>query len=168
MRFVLVALMFVVLMLLSAVATAQTKRYYATFHSCYDGDTCYVDFHLGANVGLGISLGAVLPKQGVRLCDIDAPEIRGGTDATKAAAKRVRDVLSAWLRQAKSIEVEIPQKSNCDSSKFVNCDRTEKYGRWLGYLWADGVNLNKRLLDKGLVKVLVSKATGEPLLCRED
>ena len=24
----------------------ETKRYYATFHSCYDGDTCFFDFNL--------------------------------------------------------------------------------------------------------------------------
>jgi endonuclease YncB( thermonuclease family) len=158
----------IILLCVPTVVHAQDfKRYYATFHSCYDGDTCYFDFHLGAGVGLGVSLGAVLPKQGVRLCDIDAPEIRGGTAASKAAARKARDALASWLKAAKDIQVEIPQKNNCDYTLHVNCDKTEKYGRWLGYIWADGVNLNKKLLENGLVEILVSKATGDPISCRE-
>ena len=158
----------VVLMFASVANAQEFKRYYATYHSCYDGDTCYFDFHVGAGVGLGVSLGAVLPKQGVRLCDIDAPEIRGGTAETKIAAKAVRDMISSWLSDAKSIEVEIPQKSRCDHTLHVNCDKTEKYGRWLGYIWADGVNLNEKLLEKGVVKILKSKKTGKPILCRKE
>lgn len=162
------AFVFALVFLLPTPASAEVvlKSYYATFHSCYDGDTCYFDFHLGAAVGLGISLGAVMPKQGVRLCDINAAEIKGGTAATRAKAKRVRDTLKRWLRDAKSISVAIPQKPNCDPNIHANCDLTEKYGRWLGYVIADGVDLNKKLLDKGLVTILLSKKTGEPLLCR--
>lgn len=144
----------------------KTKKYHATFHSCYDGDTCYFDFHIGAGVGLGVSLGAVLPRQGVRLCDINTPEIRGGTLETKRLAKLSRDRMSEWLSKAKSIQVEIPQKNNCDHTLHVNCDKTEKYGRWLGYIWADGVNLNEKLLTEGLATVMVSKATGKPILCK--
>jgi len=157
-----------IVFLFPAIAMAQgTKRYYTTFHSCYDGDTCYFDFHLSAAVGLGVSLGAVMPKQGVRLCDIDAPEIRGGTDESKAAARKARDALTKWLKDAREVYVEIPQKRNCDPTVHVNCDRTEKYGRWLGYIYADGVNLNEKLRSEGLVELLVSSTTGDPILCIE-
>jgi len=160
-------LIIVALMLPASVLAQETRRYYATFHSCYDGDTCYFDFHLSAAVGLGISLGAVMPKQGVRLCDIDAPEIRGGTAESKAAAVKARDAMTSWLLSAKEIYVEIPQRKNCDPAIHVNCDRTEKYGRWLGYIYADGVNLNQKLMDEGLAELLVSSTTGEPILCME-
>ncbi len=164
------AIVVAALLLMSSTAFAEDgfKRYYATFHSCYDGDTCYFNFHLSAPVGLGVSLGAVFPKQGVRLCDIDTPEMRGGTEETKAAARLARDTISSWLKAAKHIEIEIPQKNNCDYTTHVNCDRTEKYGRWLGYLWADGVNLNKKLLEEGLAKLLLSRRTGKPILCRDE
>ena len=144
---------------------APVRSYTAVFHSCFDGDTCYFDFHLSASVGLGISLGAVMPKQGLRLCDIDAPEISGGTVETKAAAKVARDTLSKWLSEAKILRVDIPQKNNCDPAIHYNCDQTEKYGRWLGYIYADGVNLNQKLLGLGLVKPMVSSVTGLPITC---
>ena len=164
----------VALLLPSTAAAQEFKSYYATFHSCYDGDTCYFDFHVGAGVGLGVSLGAVMPKNGVRFCDIDTPEIRPrrGTAEEKLAEKRlaivVRDILTGWLKNAREIHVDIPQKSTCDPSTAVNCDKKEKYGRWLGYVIADGVNLNEKLVEEGLAKILVSRVTGKPILCRKD
>jgi len=141
------------------------RSYTAVFHSCWDGDTCYFDFHLSAAVGLGISLGAVMPKQGVRFCDIDAPEISGGTLGTKAAAKLARDTMTKWLSDAKVVRIDIPQKHNCDPEVHYNCDQVEKYGRWLGYVYADGVNLNQKLLDQGLAVPLISDVTGKPIPC---
>ena len=44
-------------------------------------------------------------------------------------------------------------------------DRLDR-DRWV-YVWADGVNLNKKLLEQGLVKILVSRATGKPIVCKD-
>lgn len=141
------------------------KKYHATFVTCYDGDTCDFDFHLSANVGLGVQLGAVLPNKRIRFCDIDTPEIRGGTDESKAAAKRARDALIGWLTNARMIEIEVPQKKNCDFATRPDCDDDGKYGRLLSYVWADGVNLNQKLLDEGHAKIFMTK-DDKPLLCR--
>ena len=158
--------MILLILALLSQAPAPFRSYQVVFHSCYDGDTCYFDFHLSASVGLGISLGAVLPKQGVRFCDIDAPEMSGGTAETKAAARQARDVLTKWISEAKVVRVDIPQKNNCDPAVHYNCDETEKYGRWLGYIYLDGTNVNQKLLDQKLVVPLISGTTGRPITCR--
>jgi len=120
------------------------RTYEVGLIDCYDGDTCTLDFHLSAEVGLGISLGAVLAGQKVRLCDIDTPELRGGTEETKAAAVKARDALFTWAKAARWLQFKVPQKNGHDVKG--------KYGRWLGYLVADGVDLNKRLVEEGLAE----------------
>jgi len=127
-----------------ALAETQTKTYDVMVIDCYDGDTCTLDFHLSADVGLGIILGSIFTRQPVRLCDIDTPEMRGGTDETKAAAVKARDTLLAWLKAAKQVKFMVPQNTKGDMKG--------KYGRWLGYLLADGVNLNQKLVEEGLAE----------------
>lgn len=104
--------------------------------SCHDGDTCKVDIVLedqDIDLGLGVvrHTRTLLKAQYIRLCDIDAPEL-----GTKAGPKS-RDVLLGWLREAKSLQVQLTGER-------------DKYGRWLGYLLADGVNLNVRLRNNSL------------------
>lgn len=124
--------------------TPLTRLYDVTLIDCYDGDTCTLDFHLSAEAGMGITLGAVLAGQKVRLCDIDTPELRGGTEETKAAAAKARDTLFMWAKTARRLQFKVPQKNGSDAKG--------KYGRWLGYLIADGADLNQRLLDEGLAE----------------
>ena len=75
----------------------------------------------------------------VRFCNINASEMKG---ATLEAAKRSRDALLSWIRAAKSVTLRPVLKNG-------KADR-EKYGRLLGWLIADGVNLNERLVAEGL------------------
>ncbi len=87
-----------------------------------DGDTV----ELTTDVGFRISL-----RQIFRLARINAPEL--STPEGKAA----RDMLYAKLHGA---------------TLSVESVKTEKYGRWLAELWADGVNVNDWLLTEGLAR----------------
>jgi len=108
---------------------------------CYDADTCTVTIHstvavqiIDTTVGVTVTIG---PTK-VRLCDIDAPERRG---ETLTIAKFSRSKLLEWIRAATRVELELPKG-----------DVRDKYGRLLGWIIADGVNLNQRLVDEGLAQ----------------
>jgi micrococcal nuclease len=141
--------MFAILASLLAVAATQPRLYEVHLVDCYDGDTCTIDFIVPVRTGLDITVTLTLEYQHIRLCDIDAPEMKGGTEASRAAATRAREALLVWLRAAKTLGVAVPQKGNCDPEDGV-CDRKDKYGRWLAYLFADGVDINKKMVDEGL------------------
>lgn len=121
------------LLLAALIATPQT--YDVSLVKCHDADTCTFNFHLG--------MGVVLDSQSVRLCSINAPEVRG---VEKERGIKSRDILMSWLTAAKKIVVQIPQKTRCDIGL---CDKKDKYGRWLGYIIADGININDRLVFTG-------------------
>lgn len=105
---------------------AHLYTYRAHVSAVYDGDTLTADIDLGFSV--------VLRRQSIRLARINAPEVRGtsaemGIRSRDALRDRVlgKDVL---LRTIK--------------------DSREKYGRWLGEVWVDGVCVNDWLLSEGL------------------
>lgn len=123
-----------ILSLLSA--SPELRTYEATYVSCYDGDTCYFNFHLGFDV--------ILANQAVRFCDIDTVEMKGDT---KEEAIKVRDGVHEVLVTAKHIQILIQQKSNCKPTDF-GCDK-RTFTRWLGYIIVDGMNLNQKMLDIG-------------------
>lgn len=133
-------------LLLLLLTTATPREYTATLVQCYDGDTCYFNFHVG--------LGLVLANQPVRFCDINTPEVR--PLATREAGLKSRDALRAWLKAAKEIVVRIPQKDKCSTALNDDCDKKEKYGRWLGYVIADGAVLNERLIAESLATKFMS------------
>jgi len=113
-------------------------RYHATPKSCYDGDTCTMDLHLG--------LGVTLTSASIRLCDIDTPELRGPEkERAQAARKRVIELTMV----ADRVEVWVPQKMRCGPSK---CDKSDKYGRILGWIIADGIEVNRLLVKEGLAE----------------
>lgn len=147
--------------LLTAILLSTTLKTYTVEHiSCYDGDTCTFNVVLETDVsrpGLEVEIITLVKKLGqkTRFCDIDTPEIRGGTDETKAAAKAARDALIEWIKKAKTLQIQVPQKDNCTEA----CDETDKYGRLLVYVIADGVNLNKKLLDGGYAVPYPEKCT---------
>ena len=124
-----------------------TKKYPATFKGCYDGDTCTFDLVLGneeIDLGLGIVEQRITIRkdQKIRLCDINAPELK----PPNAAATKARDDLVSWISAAKTLSLRVPQKKTCIDS---SCDQFEKYGRLLGYIFADDVNLNQKQLAVG-------------------
>ncbi|HXG85967.1 MAG TPA: thermonuclease family protein [Pyrinomonadaceae bacterium] len=96
-----------------------------------DGDT--VDLLIVKSVGFGVD--AVI-KTRMRLNGIDTPELRGGTDETKAAARQAKARLAELLTGRVFTVVS---------------HKTSKYGLWLADIYTnDGVDVNKILLDEGL------------------
>jgi len=109
----------------------------------YDGDTVTMEVDLGFHVSM--------KKMKFRLYGINAPEIKGGTEETKAAARAARDRLRdlvvgrpLWIRTFANTE---------------NLDKQGKYGRWLCIIHeydlladdgsVDGISVNQKLVDEG-------------------
>lgn len=123
-------------LILTLLITAPDYR--VTIHDCHDGDTCTVDVFM---VDAVFEVATILMNQHVRLCDINAPEIIG---ATQPAGAKSRDWLREQLLGAKEVRfVPSVSKSTGDAMR-------DKYGRWLGWFIADGVNLNEELVRQGL------------------
>ena len=121
-------IIFITLVVLCASLQADdiNLHYYKAYVlDVYDGDTITIDINLG--------LGVVLAKQKIRLYGINTPEIRGGTPEEKARGFAARDYLRAVILN-KAIILE------------THKDKSGKYGRLLGTIWVDGVNVNALLI----------------------
>jgi len=121
----------VLLLLLSSSLSALDYIYPAKVERVVDGDTIVVRLALGLDV--------VLEHQWIRLYDINAWEPKGeqkekGLEATKYLEERL---------SKGQIEIEIrPEWSKDKTGKG-------KYGRWIGIVYIDGVNVNVELIEKG-------------------
>ena len=105
--------------------------YRAKVTAVYDGDTLTADIDLGFSV--------VLQGQTVRLARINAPEVRG---SSASAGIKSRDALRTQVL-GKTVVLRTIK------------DSREKYGRWLGEVWVDGVCINDWLLTEGLANKYV-------------
>ena len=104
----------------------ELYNYRAFVTKVYDGDTITVDVDLG--------FGIKYEEIKIRLYGIDTPEVRG--------IERPEGLVSRdWLRE-KIFNKEILVKTIRD--------KTGKYGRYLGIIYLDGINLNDELVTKGL------------------
>ena len=96
-----------------------------------DGDTIDVDLDLGFSV--------VLKKQRIRLYGINTPESRTRDLEEKryglAAKARLRELLEA--AETITVKTAIDKKAR------------GKYGRILGTIYADDINVNDKLLEEG-------------------
>lgn len=102
--------------------------------SVYDGDT------ITAHVDLGFGVWAHKVK--FRLLGIDTPEIRTRDSEEKIAGYRARDYLRTRVDEGDEITIQSVSKG--------------KYGRWLGVLYIDGVNINDELVSKGYAEPYLS------------
>lgn len=102
--------------------------YKAKVVSVYDGDTitCEID------VGFGI----ILAKQKIRLFGIDTPEIRG---EERPEGLIIRDKLREMIDGQEILIYTIKDKKG-------------KYGRWLGIIIKNDININELLLQEKGVK----------------
>ena len=110
--------------------------YDAHILSVYDGDT------VTATVDLGFKVSAIKVK--LRLYGINTPEIRGGTEATKLAAREARDYV-----KEQTLGKRVRMKSLGKG----------KYGRYLSIIWPLDDNgdplpesLNDALIRLGLAE----------------
>ena len=103
----------------------------------YDGDTVTLEVDLGFH--------ASMRKMKFRLLGIDTPELRGGTDETKAAARAARDYLRKLI-VGKELKIKTFKSSN-----YI--DKKGKYGRWLCIIYVrdipDIVSVNDQLVLEG-------------------
>ena len=94
----------------------------------YDGDTVTLDIDLGFNHSMN--------NQKIRLFGINTPEVRGvEREAGLISKQRVKELILS-----KNVTL------------ISHKDKTGKYGRWLGTIIVDGINVNQLLLDEGLAK----------------
>lgn len=107
----------------------------------YDGDTVRLDVSLGFH--------AWMSSQSFRLLGIDTPEIRGGTDESKAAAKVSRRRLLELIEEHGIVDAD----GVCLTIR-THRDEQGKYGRWLcEILTLDRADtLNAILLREGLAR----------------
>ena len=91
-----------------------------------DGDTIEAMVDLGFNTWKRVKF---------RLYGINAPEITGDE---KELGLKSKDYLSSLIPVGSVIKVK--------------CVGQEKYGRWLGILIKDDVNLNEKLIQEGYAK----------------
>lgn len=97
----------------------------ATVEGAYDGDTFYTTVDLGFSLQHHFSC---------RLHGIDTPELRGGSELTKAAAKLARDEALRFIRAG----TEVLFRSELWAGK---------YGRPVGDFIVDGRSLRDWLLE---------------------
>ena len=95
--------------------------------SVYDGDTITV------NVDLGFSMS--LNKLKIRLTGVDTAEMKSTDEALKKKAVAARDFIREQILNKRVL---------------LECYGQDKYGRWLGKIFApDGSCLNEELIKKG-------------------
>lgn len=104
-------------------------EYKATMLRIVDGDTVDVDIDLG--------FGVWLRKQRIRLFGIDTPESR-----TRDLVEKKYGLLSKEFLKTQLKEGKIVIKTHKD-------EETGKFGRILGEIFVDGVNVNQLMCDEG-------------------
>lgn len=103
----------------------------------YDGDTFYADLY---------NLPDIFAKNmGIRLIGIDTPEMTGGDSCSKAQAKAAKLFLDQTLRSACKIELR-------------NVTR-DKYFRIDAIVYADSVNVNALMVEKGHAKAYTGEGS---------
>ena len=123
----------ITIMITSTAAQADILKrdyvYDATVVSVYDGDTIRVDIDLGFNLWLH--------NEPIRFIGINAPELKGDS---RTEGLKSKEWLAAKLPPGTKILLRTEK------------DAREKYGRYLGTVYLNGVNLNEELINQGLAK----------------
>ena len=107
---------------------AHEWKFPCKLDSNYDGDTFRLE------IDIGFALRHYAP---VRLHGADTPELRGGTELTKAAARLARDEAERFIRDAAEV-------------MFHCVVWGGKYGRPVGDIICDGQSLAAWLIEEGL------------------
>ena len=118
-----------VLLFVSRLVFALDFVYVAKLERIIDGDTIVADLYLGLNV--------ILDDQYIRFYGIDAWETRG---EEREKGLKAKEYLKERLSKGQ-IEIKIFSEWGQNGKG--------KYGRWLGIVYVDGVNINIELVEKG-------------------
>lgn len=119
----------------------HADKFTVKYRSCYDGDTCRIDFIKN------ITEGYMVPEffasnVRIRFAGIDTPEINGKCLQEKKLASKARDYLNYTLKKANSIIIDIDDNNKLDS-----------LGRYLAVLYVDDININNLMLAIGYARV---------------
>lgn len=107
----------------------ETEKVIVKFSEGVDGDTAKFDMN-----------GEIIK---VRFLAVDTPESVHPTKEIQAYGVEASDFTKEKLKNAKTIELEFDN----------NSDKTDKYGRYLAWIWIDGELLQDLLIKEGLAKV---------------
>lgn len=107
----------------------ETEKIIVKFSEGVDGDTAKFDMN-----------GEIIK---VRFLAVDTPESVHPTKEVQAYGVEASDFTKEKLKNAKTIELEFDN----------NSDKTDKYGRYLAWIWVDGELLQDILVKGGLAKV---------------
>lgn len=107
----------------------ETEKVIVKFNEGVDGDTAKFDMN-----------GEIIK---VRFLAVDTPESVHPTKEVQAYGVEASNFTKEKLKNAKTIELEFDN----------NSDKTDKYGRYLAWIWVDGELLQDLLVKEGLAKV---------------
>ena len=131
------------LLLLATTAFAHEDFTASEIVRIYDGDTIYVNLH---------NIPAIFGENiGVRVRGIDTPEIRGGSDCTRAMAREVRDSVAELVTTAEKVVLKNPTRG--------------KYFRIVADVYLDDHNLGQLLLDTGRAHAWDGRTKKQPWKC---
>lgn len=119
----------------------HADKFKVKYRSCYDGDTCRIDFIKNITESYMVPEFFALNVR-IRIVGIDTPEIKGKCAKEKSLAEEARDYLNYTLKKANSIIVDIDNNNKLDS-----------LGRYLAVLYVDDININNVMLTSGYARV---------------
>lgn len=122
-----------VLILLIVFSGLHAKDSYGRFKvnkviRVYDGDTFFADIN-SVHPIIGDTIG-------IRIDNINTPEIRGSSECEKAAAHKAKAFVQKKLKNAKKIELRNIKRG--------------KYFRIVADVYIDGINLGDLIISEGL------------------
>jgi micrococcal nuclease len=109
--------------------TFDGSRFLCKCIKVYDGDTITVAFK-----PFQINNDENIYKYSIRLSGIDTPEIRTKNIDEKKKAIEIRDILKEKI---------------LNKFIYVQCGKFDKYGRLLGCVFYDDININEWLINEG-------------------
>ena len=118
------------------------RQYKILSFTNYDGDS----FRL--NLDMGFNLNFQTPT---RIIGIDTPELKGGTDESKAAGRLARDRAREFVREA----------VNKGQAWFLSLEKPDKFGRALGDILYADLTTRTRLTDMLLSENLAVRYEGQ-------
>lgn len=116
-------------------------EYIARLKRVVDGDTIDVDIDLGFDM--------VLSNQRIRLFGIDSPESRTRDKEEKFYGKLATQFLKEQCKKSSSITLK------------THLDKKGKYGRILGEIIIDGVNINQLMVEEHMAVEYFGRSKSE-------